>query len=63
MILKATSEYRVVFFISFESQQFFKRTFYLKQINVITGGPLGAEGPGQLPPFPPLNPALRVNAV
>ena len=32
--------------------------FYLKQINVITGSPLGAEGPGQLPP--PLNPALRV---
>jgi len=35
--------------------------FYLKQINVITGGPLGAEGPGQLPPLPPpLNPALVV---
>jgi len=31
--------------------------FYLKQINVITGGPLGAEGPEQLPP---LNPALFV---
>jgi len=25
--------------------------FYLKQINVITGGPLGAEGLGQLPPL------------
>jgi len=30
-------------------------------MNVITGGPLGAEGPGQLPPLPPpsLNPALQ----
>ena len=28
--------------------------FYSKQINVITGGPLGAEGPGQLPPLPSL---------
>ena len=31
---------------------------YLKQINVIAVGPLGAEDPGQLPPLPPLNPAL-----
>jgi len=36
--------------ISFESRQFFKRIFSFKQINVITGGPLGAEGPGQLTP-------------
>jgi len=28
--------------------------FHLKQINVITGGSLGEEGPGQLPPLPPL---------
>jgi len=39
--------------VSFASQQFFKQILYLKQINVITGGPLGAEGPGQLPPLPP----------
>jgi len=32
--------------------------FYLKQIDVITGGPLGTEGPGQVPPLPPLNPDL-----
>jgi len=25
----------------------------LKQTNFITGGPLAAEGPGQLPPLPP----------
>jgi len=32
--------------------------FYLKQINDITGGSLGAKGPGHLPPLPrPLNPA------
>jgi len=31
--------------------------FYSKQINVITGGPLGAESPGQLPPLPP--PSIR----
>jgi len=42
------------FCISVESQ-FFKRIYYLKQINVITRGPLGAEGPRQLPPS---NPAL-----
>jgi len=40
---------------SCESPQFFKRILYLKHINVITRGSLGAEGPGQLPPF---NPAL-----
>ena len=38
--------------IACESQSF-KRIFYLKQIFVITGGPLGAEGPGQLPRCPP----------
>jgi len=58
MILNVISEYSLNFCISFESRQFFKRIFYLKQINVITGGPLGTEGPGQLPSFPPLNPAL-----
>jgi len=40
--------------ISFESRQFFKRLFDLKQINVIIEGFLGAEGPGQLPLLPPL---------
>jgi len=29
--------------IASESQKFFKRAFYLKQINFITGGPLAAE--------------------
>jgi len=61
MILNATSEYRVVFLFPFESPQLFKRIFYLKQINVITRGPLRAEGPEQLPPFPPLiGPWLRM---
>ena len=41
-----------------ESRKFFKWLFYLKQINFITGGPLESESPGQLPPLPPLNPAL-----
>jgi len=30
----------------------------LKQPNFITGGPLAAGGPGQLPPLPLLNPDL-----
>jgi len=42
-------------FGSFESRQIFRGIFYLKQINVITGGPLGAEDPGELPPLPPLS--------
>jgi len=44
--------------IASESRKFFNRVFYSKQINFITGGPLAAGGPGQLPPLPPLNPAL-----
>ena len=44
--------------IASESRKFFKRVFYLKQINFITGEHLAAGGPGQLPPLPPLNPAL-----
>jgi len=47
--------------ITSESRKIFKRVFYLKQINFITGGPLAAGGPGQLPPLPPLNPALCVS--
>jgi len=31
----------------------------LKQTNFITGGPLAAGGPGQLPPLRPLNSALH----
>ena len=37
--------------IASESQKFFKRVFYLKQINFITAGPL-PQGPWQLPPLP-----------
>ena len=42
--------------------KFFKRVFYLKQINFITGGPLTAGGPGQLPPLPPslIRPCVQV---
>jgi len=39
--------------IASESQKFFNRVFYLKQINFITGGPVAVGGPGQLPPLPP----------
>jgi len=44
--------------IASESQKSFKRVFYLKQVSVITGGPLAVRGLGKLPPLPPLNPAL-----
>ena len=37
MILNATTEYRVVSCIAFDSRQLFKRRFHLDQINVITG--------------------------
>jgi len=37
--------------IASESQKFFKRVFYLKQINFITAGPL-PQGPWQLAPLP-----------
>jgi len=47
--------------IASESRQFFKRVFYFKQINVITGAPL-EQGPGQLRPLYPLNPALQLVA-
>jgi len=61
MILNTTSDIKLYSCISFESRQFFKRKFYLKQTYAITGGPHGEEGPGQLPQFPPpLNPALAV---
>jgi len=41
--------------------QFFKGVFYLKQIIIITGCPLGG-GAGQLPPLPPLiRPWVRVH--
>jgi len=42
--------------ISFESRQFFKGIFYLKQINVITVAPLERRTGGNCPP---LNPALN----
>ena len=46
--------------ISFESRQFFKRMFYLKQINVLTGAPLERRSRGNCPCcFPPLNPDLE----
>jgi len=57
MILNAESEYRVCILVSLLNHDNFL-TEYLKEINFITGGPLGAEGPEQLPPLPLLNPAL-----
>ena len=42
--------------------QFFKGVFYLKQIIIITGCLLGVRGPGQLPPLPPVDPALIAGA-
>ena len=57
MILNATSKYRVCILVSLlnhQSRQFFKRTFYLKQINVITGAPLERRARGNCPCSPPL---------
>ena len=51
------------FSIFFESRQFFKRIFYLKQMNIITLGLFRAEGPGQLLSFPPPNPALMLTLI
>ena len=47
-----------VFLYLFWIKTIFKRIFYLKQINVITGSPLGAEGPGQLTRCSSINPTL-----
>jgi len=47
--------------IASKSRKFFKRVFYLKQINFITVGPLAAGGSGKLLPLPSLKPALQTN--
>ena len=63
-LLTATSEYKFYSCIAFETQ-FFKGVFYLKQIIIITGWPLGVRSPDQspaLPPTPLLNPALSAGA-
>jgi len=39
--------------IASDSRKFFKRVFYLKQINFITGAPCSGV-PGQMPRWPPL---------
>ena len=44
--------------IASETQKFFKRVFYLKQINYITGGPLAAGGEAIAPLASSFNPAL-----
>jgi len=43
--------------ISSESRHF-QTSIFLKTNKCHHGGPLGTEGPGQLPPLPPLNLAL-----
>jgi len=53
MILNATSNIELYSCISFESRQFFKRIFYLKQINIITGAPLERRVRGNCPRCPP----------
>ena len=61
MILKATSEYRVVSLYLFWITTIFQTNVLFKTNKCHHGGPLGAEGQGQLPPLPPpLNPALPV---
>jgi len=50
MILDATLEYRVCILVSLLNRDNFSTEYF---INVITAGPLGAEGPGQLPPLLP----------
>jgi len=59
MILNATSKYSVIFLYLFWITTIFQAKILFKTNNIITGGPLGAEGPGQLPPLPPINPALN----
>jgi len=39
-----------------------KGVFHFLKIIIITGDPLGVRGPGKLPPFTPLNPALSAGA-
>jgi len=58
MILNATSEDRVAFLHRFWIATISQRSNLFKTKIFITGGPLGAGGPGQLTPFLPLNPDL-----
>jgi len=60
LLLNASEEYNIELYscVACESQKFFKRVFYLKHINFMTGDPLASGSPGQLPPLPPLNQAL-----
>jgi len=53
MILNATSEDRVAFLYRFWIATIFQRSNLFKTIIFITGGPLRAGGPVQLPPLPP----------
>jgi len=53
MILNATSEYRVVFLYLFRITTIFQTNILFKTNKCHHGGPLRAEGPGQLPPLPP----------
>jgi len=57
MILNTTSEYRVAFLYLFWITTIFQTNILFKTNKCHHEGPLGVEGPGQLPPF---NPALLV---
>jgi len=63
MILNATPEYRAVFLYLFWIMTIFQTNILFKTSKCHHGGPLGAGGPGQLPPLPPLNPALEVSSL
>jgi len=61
MILKATSEYKVVFLYLFWITTIFQTNVLFETNKCPHGGPLGTEVPGQLPLLlpPPLNPDLE----
>jgi len=53
-IFNATLEYTVVLLYLFWMTTIFQTSIFLKTNKCHHGRPLGAEGPGHLPPFPPL---------
>jgi len=53
MILNAASQYSVIFLYLFWITTIFQANILFKTNKCHHGGPLGAEGPGQMPPLPP----------
>jgi len=63
MILNATSKYSVIFLYLFWITTIFQANILFKTNKCHHGGPLGAEGPGQLPRSPLPNPALQPHTI